>query len=61
MNSQERLLTAFQRGTPDRVPVATWLSLKLLDEITGQAPRQFLDSFVDDPGNTIIKIQENFR
>ncbi len=59
MNSQERLLTAFQRGTPDRVPVATWLSLRLLDEITGQAPKQFLDSFVEDPGNSIIKIQEN--
>jgi uroporphyrinogen decarboxylase len=53
------MLTAFQRGIPDRVPVATWLSLKLLDEITGQAPKQFLDSFVDDPGNTIIKIQED--
>lgn len=59
MNSQERLLTAFQRGTPDRVPVATWLSLRLLDQITGQAPKQFLDSFVEDPGNSIIKIQEN--
>ena len=59
MNSQERLLTAFQGGTPDRVPVATWLSLVLLDQITGQAPRQFLDSFVDDPSNTVIKIQED--
>jgi hypothetical protein len=59
MNSQERLLTVFQRGTPDRVPVATWLSLRLLDQITGQAPRQFLDGFVDDPGGTIIKIQED--
>ena len=59
MNSQERLLTAFRRGTPDRVPVATWLSLKLLDEITGQAPKQFLDRVVEDPSSTIIKIQED--
>ncbi len=59
MNSQERLLTAFQRGTPDRVPVATWLSLKLLDQITGQTSKQFLDGFAADPNETIIKIQEN--
>jgi len=59
MNSQERLLIALQGGTPDRVPVATWLSLRLLDQITHQSPRQFLDSFVEDPGGTIIKIQED--
>src|SRR5437868_779669 len=57
MNSSERLLTAFRRGTPDRVPVATWLSLKLLHQITGQVPRQFLDRFAEDPNGSIIKIQ----
>lgn len=60
MNSRERLLTAFQGGVPDRAPVATWLSLKFLNQITGQAPRQFLDRFVDDPVESIIKIQEGF-
>ena len=59
MNSQERLLIALQGGTPDRVPVATWLSLQLLEKITGQPPRKFLDGFVEDPANTIIKIQED--
>jgi uroporphyrinogen decarboxylase len=58
MNSAERLLTAFRRGTPDRVPVATWLSLKFLDQLTGQSPRQFLNGVVDDPQGTIIKVQE---
>jgi hypothetical protein len=59
MNSSERLLTAFHRGTPDRVPVATWLSLKLLHQITGQKPKQFLDRFASDPNGSIIKIQED--
>ena len=45
MNSPERLLSAFRRETPDRVPVATWLSLRLLDQITGQSPKKFLDRF----------------
>ncbi len=57
MNSSERLLTAFRRGTPDRVPVATWLSLKLLNQITGQSPKKFLDRFAADPTDSIIKIQ----
>lgn len=59
MNSAERLMTVFRRGTPDRVPVTSWLSLKLLEQITGQAPRQFLTRFVEDPGGSIISIQEN--
>ncbi|MCC7161818.1 MAG: hypothetical protein IT331_04965 [Anaerolineae bacterium] len=59
MNSKERLMTAFRRGTPDRVPVTSWLSLKLLEQITGQAPKQFLSRFADDPVNSVIKIQED--
>jgi Uroporphyrinogen decarboxylase (URO-D) len=59
MNSSERLLTAFRRGTPDRVPVATWLSLRLLDQITGQSPKKFLDRFATDPNGSIVKIQED--
>ncbi len=59
MNSKERLMTAFRRGQPDRVPVTSWLSLKLLEQITGQSPKQFLDRVADDPGDSIIKIQEN--
>lgn len=59
MNSTERLCTVFQRGTPDRVPVAPWLALPLLEKITGQAPRTFLTRFAQDPLNSIVKIQEN--
>lgn len=59
MNSTERLCTVFQRGTPDRVPVAPWLALPLLEKITGQAPRTFLSHFAQDPLNSIVKIQEN--
>ncbi len=59
MNSSERLLSAFRRETPDRVPVATWLSLKLLSQITGQSPKKFLDRFADDPTGSIVKIQED--
>jgi len=57
MNSPQRLLTAFRRATPDRVPVATWLSLRLLDQLTGQSPKKFLDRFASDPNGSIIKIQ----
>lgn len=59
MNSKERLMTAFRRGQPDRVPVTSWLSLKLLEQITGQAPKQFLSRFAEDPVNSIIKIQQD--
>jgi uroporphyrinogen-III decarboxylase len=59
MNSAQRLLTAFRRGTPDRVPVATWLSLRLLDQLTGQSPKKFLDRFASDPNGSIVKIQED--
>ncbi|TMC57548.1 MAG: hypothetical protein E6J26_06195 [Chloroflexi bacterium] len=57
MNSSERLLSAFRRETPDRVPVATWLSLRFLSQLTGQAPKKFLDRFADDPSGSIVKIQ----
>ena len=59
MNSSQRLLTAFRRETPDRVPVATWLSLRLLDQLTGQSPKKFLDRFASDPNGSIVKIQED--
>ena len=59
MNSNERLLTAFRGGTPDRVPVSPWISLQMFDAITGESPKQFLDRFVDDPCNSVIKIQED--
>lgn len=59
MNSAQRLLTVFRRGVPDRVPAATWISLKVLEQITGQPPRRFLTRFADDPVDSIIKIQEN--
>lgn len=52
-------MTAFRRGTPDRVPVATWISLKVFEQITGQPPRVFLDQFAHDPLNSVVKIQEN--
>ena len=57
MNSSERLLAAFRREIPDRVPVATWISLKVLEQITGQSPRKFLKRFADDPVNSIVKLQ----
>jgi hypothetical protein len=59
MKSTERLMMAFRHGTPDRVPVATWLSLKLLEQITGESPRQFLNRAVADPLNSIVQIQED--
>jgi uroporphyrinogen-III decarboxylase len=59
MNSNERLLTAFRGGTPDRVPVSPWISLRVFEAITGKSPRQFLDEFAEDPGNSVIKIQED--
>lgn len=59
MNSTERLMTAFRRGTPDRVPVATWISLKVFEQITGQPPRVFLDRFAHDPITSVVKIQED--
>ncbi len=59
MNSPERLLTVFQRGVPDRIPVAPWLALRVLEQITGQPPRRFLTQFAEDPLNSIVKLQED--
>lgn len=59
MNSNERLLTAFRGETPDRVPVSPWISLRMFEVITGKSPKQFLDEFVEDPANSVIKIQED--
>lgn len=59
MNSNERLLTAFRGQTPDRVPVSPWISLRMFEVITGKSPKLFLDEFAEDPGNSVIRIQEN--
>jgi uroporphyrinogen decarboxylase len=61
MNTAERTRTAFQRGTPDRVPIHCWLGMPLIDKLT-PADKSVLDLFewwIDDPMDSIVKMQQD--
>jgi uroporphyrinogen decarboxylase len=61
MNTAERTRTAFQRGTPDRVPIHCWLGMPLIDKLT-PADTSVLDLFewwIDDPMGSIVKLQQD--
>jgi uroporphyrinogen decarboxylase len=61
MNTAERTRTAFQRGTPDRVPIHCWLGMPLIDKLK-PADKSVLDLFewwIDDPMGSIVKMQQD--
>lgn len=61
MNSVERLKAAFRHELPDRVPVVVWLGLPLVQKLLPRpAPmRELYPRWADDPGGTIVKMQED--
>ena len=61
MKTAERTRIAFQRGTPDRVPVHCWLGLPLIKKLR-RPDQTFLDLFelwIDDPMGSIVKMQQD--
>ena len=61
MNTVERTRIAFQRGTPDRVPIHCWLGMPLIDKLA-PAETSVLDlfeSWIDDPMDSIVKMQQD--
>jgi len=61
MKTAERTRIAFQRGTPDRVPIHCWLGMPLIYKLT-PAEKSVLDifeSWIDDPMDSIVKMQQD--
>jgi uroporphyrinogen decarboxylase len=60
MNSAERLSAAFQRQTPDRVPVTCWMGLRMLRQMFPRdlSMLELFDLWIDDPLNSIVKVLE---
>ena len=61
MKTAERTRIAFQRGTPDRVPIHCWLGLPLIKKLR-RPDQSFLDLFelwIDDPMGSIVKMQQD--
>ena len=62
MKTAERTRIAFQRGTPDRVPVHCWLGLPLIKKLrpAGQDDASTcFDWWIDDPMGSIVKMQQD--
>ncbi|MBU2496207.1 MAG: hypothetical protein KJ935_06910, partial [Candidatus Omnitrophica bacterium] len=60
MNSVERITAAFTGQLPDRVPVASWLSLPLIRRLVPDTgPSELFDRWIEDPCGSIIALQEN--
>ncbi|MEW5956957.1 MAG: uroporphyrinogen decarboxylase family protein [Chloroflexota bacterium] len=59
MKTAERTRIAFQRGTPDRVPIHCWLGLPLIRTLkpNNKSMRDMLEWWIDDPLNSIVKLQ----
>ena len=58
MNTAERFVATYKGEPTDRVPIAAWLGMPLLKQITGKGPRAILEEAVADP-LTIVEVQEN--
>ena len=61
MKTAERTRIAFERGTPDRVPIHCWLGLPLIKKLR-RPDQSFLDLFelwIDDPMGSIVKMQQD--
>ena len=61
MKTAERTRIAFQRGTPDRVPVHCWLGLPLIKKLrpADKTTTDMLHWWIDDPMGSIVKMQQD--
>ncbi len=61
MMSAERVRIAFERGTPDRVPIHCWLGLPLIRKLkpAEKSVADMLQWWIDDPMGSIVKMQED--
>ena len=61
MKTAERTRIAFQRGTPDRVPVHCWLGLPLIKKLrpANKTTTDMLHWWIDDPMGSIVKMQQD--
>ena len=61
MKTAERTRIAFERGTPDRVPIHCWLGLPLIRELKpkDKSMTDMLDWWIDDPMGSIVKMQQD--
>jgi hypothetical protein len=59
VTTAERTRLAFERRTPDRVPVHAWLGLTLIEELSppGQTTLERFQDWIDDPLGSIVRIQ----
>ena len=58
MKTAERTRIAFERGTPDRVPIHCWLGLPLIRELKpkNKTMTDMLEWWIDDPMGSIIEV-----
>jgi uroporphyrinogen decarboxylase len=61
MKTAERTRVAFERGTPDRVPIHCWLGLPLIRELRpkDKSMTDMLEWWIDDPMGSIVKMQQD--
>ena len=61
MKTAERTRIAFERGTPDRVPIHCWLGLPLIRELKpkDKTMTDMLELWIDDPMGSIVKMQQD--
>ena len=61
MKTAERTRIAFERGTPDRVPIHCWLGLPLIRELKpkDKTMTDMLEWWIDDPMGSIVKMQQD--
>jgi hypothetical protein len=59
MKTAERTRIAFERGTPDRVPIHCWLGLPLIKELKpkDKSMTDMLEWWIDDPMGSIVQMQ----
>jgi uroporphyrinogen decarboxylase len=61
MKTAERTRVAFERGTPDRVPIHCWLGLPLIRELKpkDKSMTDMLEWWIDDPMGSIVQMQQD--
>ena len=61
MKTAERTRIAFERGTPDRVPIHCWLGLPLIRELKPKhkSMTDMLEWWIDDPMGSIVQMQQD--
>ncbi len=61
MKTAERTRIAFQRGTPDRVPVHCWLGLPLIHQLKpkGSTMMDMFELWINDPMGSIVQMQRD--